>query len=293
MFRTGGVDGESDKFDIERAYKLFRYRTHLSESYYTSKPRTVRHHRYSVIAAAALAFIIIVLAAYNQGRETLLKQFGDVVVEAPFGAKTELWLPDSTHIWLNAGSRLAYSQNFGLKERKLQLSGEAFFVVNKRYHQPFDVQTKELSVRVLGTKFNFRNYEDDASASVNLLEGSVALTNKMNEQNDIITLRPKQKAVLDKRRGVIAVSAAKVHSVSEWTEGSIFFDEIPMEDIVRELNRSYNVKIRIMDEELSHTCFYASFNQREQSIDKVLEIFKATHQISYRMQGDEILLYKR
>ena len=70
-------------------------------------------------------------------------------MEAPLGAKTKLILPDSTLVWLNAGSKIVYSQGFGVKDRHLRLNGEAYFEVRKNEKLPFDVMTKELNVKVL------------------------------------------------------------------------------------------------------------------------------------------------
>ena len=187
---------------------------------------------------------------------------------------------------------MSYAQDFGINERSLNLSGEAYFEVTRNEEIPFKVHTEELDVKVLGTKFNFRNYEDDMAASVNLMEGKVALDNLMDAKQTLTYLKPLEKAVLNKQTGRLEVSRSRVRDAIEWTHDNLFFDELPLEDIVRELNRSYDVRIRIADESLKHVPFYATFNRKEQSISKVLGILTATHQIYYTEEGDEILLYK-
>lgn len=114
------------------------------------------------------------------------------------GARTKMHLPDGTAVWLNAGSKLSYSQGFGIDNRDVRLEGESYFEVSRNENLPFCVKTKEVKVRVLGTKFNFRNYQDDNEAVVNLLEGKVSLMNglrKMSEQY----LAPGECMTLDKQ----------------------------------------------------------------------------------------------
>lgn len=275
---------ESHSFDADRAFDKFRQRTLMKRS---------SHFRLSAIWYR-VAVVALVLAAcgisYWQGGSRIQNKFTDIVVEAPLGSKSKLLLPDGSLVWLNAGSRITYSQGFGVNDRHLHLNGEAYFEVTKNESLPFDVQTRELGVMVLGTKFNFRNYEDDEEVTVNLLEGKVRLANNLKKQ-DVSYLSPSEKVTLNKRTGKMTIARAKSASAKEWTNNGLFFDEMPLVDIVKELNRSYNVKIRIVDDQLSHCRFYASFDRRKQDIQDVLDILTATNLLRYKMEGDSILLY--
>lgn len=105
-------------------------------------------------------------------------------MEAPLGSRTKLTLPDGTLVWLNAGSRITYSQGFGVGNRKIELIGEGYFEVKRNEEVPFLVKTNSLLVKVLGTKFNFRDYPDDAEAIVSLSEGKVALNNLLKKEKE-------------------------------------------------------------------------------------------------------------
>jgi len=164
--------------------------------------------------------------------------------------------------------------------------------VRKNEKLPFDVMTKELNVKVLGTKFNFRNYDEDEEVTVNLLEGKVQLENYVKKMG-VNYLSPSEKVTLNKLTGEMIISRAEVKNAKEWTNGGLFFDEMPLSDIVKELNRSYNVKIHIADEQLTHNRFYALFNRKEQTIYNVLDIITATNQVRYKVEGDSILLYAK
>ena len=211
-------------------------------------------------------------------------------MEAPLGAKTKLILPDSTLVWLNAGSKIVYSQGFGVKDRHLRLNGEAYFEVRKNEKLPFDVMTKELNVKVLGTKFNFRNYDEDEEVTVNLLEGKVQLENYVKKMG-INYLSPSEKVTLNKLTGEMIISRAEVKNAKEWTNDGLFFDEMPLSDIVKELNRSYNVKIHIANDSLKTFRFYGNFVRREQNIQEVLEALASTEKMQYKIEERNITIY--
>ena len=226
------------------------------------------------------------------GTEQVKKQFAEMVVEAPLGSKTRLYLPDGTLVWLNAGSTITYSQGFGVEERKLKLSGEGYFEVTRNKQLPFEITTKELQLRVLGTKFNFRNYPEDEEVSVSLLEGKVSLRNYL--KNDALCyLEPDQKAILNKKNGKLMVSASEARYTAEWTNGFLFFDEELLPDIIKELERSYNVKIYIEDESLKTFRFYGNFVRKEQTIQEILEMLASTGKLEYKIEGKTVRLSSR
>lgn len=167
---------------------------------------------------------------------------------------------------------MSYAQDFGINERSLNLSGEAYFEVTRNEEIPFKVHTEELDVKVLGTKFNFRNYKDDLEAKVCLLEGKVALNTRQKET----VLHPDQQALLDKKTGKLSVSGTKAAYSAEWTNDRLYFDEVLLSDIIKELERSYDVKITVADDTLNTIRFYGNFRKREQSIQEIMNVLSST-----------------
>lgn len=276
---------DSHVYDTEKAFGTFHSRTRWKRSVRFHAP-TVWYH------VAAVAFILIASAlSYWQGEARLRNRFADIVMEAPLGSKSKLVLPDGSLVWLNAGSKIVYSQGFGVSDRHLELSGEAYFEVSKNEKLPFDVHTKELDVTVLGTKFNFRNYDEDEEVVVNLLEGRVRVDN--NDVRNIETryLSPLEKVVLNKLTGEMKISKAKVANANAWMNDRLFFDEISLADISKELERSYDVKISIRGEHLEDLRFYGIFNKREQTIQEVLDIITDTGKLRYKEEVDSIILF--
>lgn len=241
-------------------------------------------------AAGVALLCLISYFSYWKGADGVKEGFADIVVEAPLGSRTKLSLPDGTLVWLNAGSRMTYSQGFGVENRKVELSGEGYFEVKRNEEVPFLVKTSSLQVKVLGTKFNFRDYPDDAEAIVSLSEGKVALSNLLKKEKDAF-LSPDERVVLNKKNGSMQVEASTVSNALEWTNGYLFFDEELLPDVAKELERSYNVKIRIVGDSLKTFRFYGNFVRREQSIREVLEVLAATRKIRYTMEGRNITLY--
>ena len=288
-FSTIGANEET-RYDKETAFQRF-----LSKSQVVAEKKVIKKyplHKYMYAAAAIALLCLISFASYWSGSEQVKKQFAEMVIEAPLGSKTKLYLPDGTLVWLNAGSKITYSQGFGVAERKLQLAGEGYFEVTKNEQLPFEIKTKELELRVLGTKFNFRNYPEDEEISVSLLEGKVRLTNYL-KNNDLCYLEPDQKAILNKKDGQLKVSPAEVRYAAEWTNDYLFFDEELLPDIIKELERSYNVKIYIKDESLKTFRFYGNFLRKEQTIQEILDMLASTGKLEYKVNGKDIQLYTK
>lgn len=132
-----------------------------------------------------------------------------------------------------------------------------------------------MDVQVLGTKFNFRNFEDDSESMITLLEGKVAVDNKIR-RNEHFVLMPNQRVVMDKRSGKAIVQKIEPQTVTSWTQGILSFDLEKLSDIVREMGRTYNVEIEIEDDTLNQLRFYGDFVRLDQSIEDVLSIMAST-----------------
>ena len=156
---------ERTRYDADRAFETFRKRVAASTAQKQSK-KVIGWKTIYKYAAAVLVVGLISFFSYRQGEGNLQNALTQVEVEAPLGAQARLRLPDGTLVVLNAGSRLVYPQDFGVDNREVELSGEGYFEVERNEKLPFHVQTPSLSVRVLGTKFNFRDYPNDEEAVV-------------------------------------------------------------------------------------------------------------------------------
>lgn len=286
LWVSSAVADDTQQYDVDQAFERFRKRTGLDQS---GRQSYKWYRTWSVAAVAIVLLGLITVTAYWQGSRQIQSNFSDIVVEAPLGSKTKLTLPDGSTVWLNAGSKMVYSQGFGVSDRRLAFQGEGYFEVEKNDEMPFLVQTHDVNVTVVGTKFNFRNYPEDEEAVVELLEGKVALENQLKEES-VRYLSPNEKMVLHKATGKMDITSAKVKEATLWTENILLFDEDLLPDIIRKLERSYHVQIEIESEALKQTRFYGQFNQLEQNIYDVLDMLSETGKLKYREEGKVIYL---
>lgn len=287
LWVSSAVADDTQQYDVDQAFERFRKRTGLDQS---GKQSYKWYRTWSVAAVAIVLLGLITVTAYWQGSRQIQSNFSDIVVEAPLGSKTKLTLPDGSTVWLNAGSKMVYSQGFGVSDRRLAFQGEGYFEVEKNDEMPFLVQTHDVNVTVVGTKFNFRNYPEDEEAVVELLEGKVALENQLKEEA-VRYLSPNEKMVLHKATGEMDITSAKVKEATLWTENILLFDEDLLPDIVRKLERSYHVRIEIENEDLKQARFYGQFNQLEQNIYEVLDMLVETGRLEYQ-EKDKVIYLK-
>lgn len=236
-------------------------------------------------------------ASVSQHENTLLYEAGENQKElvfnqltVPFGKKFEVVLSDGTHVFLNSGTKLRYPVNFLQSQpRDVYLDGEAYFDVNKDSLNPFTVITDDMNTRVYGTSFNVSSYKNDGNTSTVLVEGSVGvyLSKNINGEGPIV-LEPGQQAsfVIDE----VEVTNVDVRKYKAWTEGKLYFVEDRFDIILKELQRHFNVTIYNEYEQLNTIKFTGTFE--DESLDKILSVFKEHTAFDYEVQGDKIAIHK-
>jgi len=159
-------------------------------------------------------------------------------IETPRGGQYQVTLPDGTKVSLNAASSLTYPASFAtLKERRVELKGEAYFEVAKDKKHPFLVKTENQEIEVLGTHFNINSYTDEPMAKTTLIEGSVLVKASDTEQ----ILKPGYQAI--NSMGGLRVVEANVDEVLAWKNGYFMFDNEGIESVMRKISRWYNVDV--------------------------------------------------
>lgn len=209
----------------------------------------------------------------------------------PYGKRFELLLSDGTKVHLNAGTSLKYPIQFleGMI-RQVFITGEAYFEVEKDTVHPFIVNTSDMNVKVLGTQFNIQAYPEDDVAQVVLVEGLVSLydNSKKNKLKEKTLLKPNQKAIFDKKNNDIKIDPAITSIYTSWLNGEIVFRDMPFENIVKKLERHYNVTIITNNSKLSKKVFNANFGAV--TLEKVLGELKEVYGISYTIDNKIITI---
>lgn len=200
-------------------------------------------------------------------------------IETPVGGQYELQLPDGTRVWLNAASSLKYPASFSsLKQRSVELTGEAYFEVAKDKTKPFLVKSKGQEVEVLGTHFEVNAYPDEQSIRTTLIEGSV----KLNGQ---LTLKPGQQSVLND--GKFNVKEVNANDAADWKNGEFVFNNEPLTSILKKAARWYGVEI-VYTNELARIPTFTGSVSRSENISSVLNMLEETSNVRFSIAGKQI-----
>jgi transmembrane sensor len=207
-------------------------------------------------------------------------------ISTPRGGKYQINLPDGTQVWLNAASSVRFPASFnGLTNRKVELSGEAYFEVAKDANKPFIVVTEKQETQVLGTHFNISSYEDEGQTKTTLLEGSIRVSDKANKN---IILKPGQQSTL--KEGNIDIRNVDENDAVAWKMGFFSFNDENLESIMRKISRWYDVDIHYQDT-FSKTSFLGTIS-RSKNITSVLKILEKSGEIHFKIEGRRITVMR-
>ena len=228
---------------------------------------------------------------------------------------TKIVLPDGSQVWLNAGSNLDYNNSvFNKNLREVTLNGEAYFDVTKNAGKPFIIHTKKMDVKVIGTAFNVRSYNDEKTFEASLIRGSIEVTLKDRKDLKII-LKPNQKISIPTDEAETAVSKpGKVPLIKNarsippilvndlkpnptfniigeiaWTQNKLFFDDETLENIGLKMERWFGKKVTIANESLKNVHYTG--NYENETLEEVLLSLKLSKLFHYRMGNDNVVIY--
>lgn len=206
----------------------------------------------------------------------------------PTGGEYRLILSDGTIVYMNSESRLKYPVKFVGDERIVELEGEAYFEVVRDEEHPFVVCTNQLNVKVLGTGFNVMAYKQDSRTEVTLVNG------KVNVRNGNISeiLVPSQQFVMDYGSREYQVRSVNVSTYVDWKSGILNFDAMPLEELGDKLGRWYGMKFFFSKESLKQLKFSGAF-KKYNDIDYILGLIEATTNVSFKINGDVVVVNEK
>ena len=206
----------------------------------------------------------------------------------PRGGEFKVTLEDGTEVWLNADSRLRYPESFEGDERRVEVTGEAYFKVAKNAEKPFYVVSGGQEVRVLGTEFNVHAYNDEADVFTTLVEGSISLRPVNGNKSELI-LTPGKQAQYNKDNYSAHVVNVDTEVVTSWRSGTFVFENQTLEQIMRTLSRWYDFEYEFADQKIASTVFMGSI-PRYGSFAEVVEIFKKLGGIQLHQRGRRVVI---
>jgi ferric-dicitrate binding protein FerR (iron transport regulator) len=242
-----------------------------------------------------IAAAVILVALSSSGSIYLYERannYGEpanwIETSTPLGGQTRLLLPDGSVVWVNAKSELKYSSRFGITDRNLYLSGEAYFEVNKNEKLPFSVQAGNLGIIATGTRFNVRSYLNDNKSEVDLLEGGIDVF----VADNCYSLIPDEKIIYGKTSALAVVEKTDAYRAAQWTKGKLSFYQASIPEIYKMLERHFNVRIQIDSEELKEEYFLGSINL-EMSLSEILSYLDVDKKYKIEVRNNIIIVRKR
>ncbi len=238
--------------------------------------------------------------------------YNEIIV--PKGQKSQITLSDSTKIWLNGNSVLRYPSQFATGRRDVELEGEAYLEVAKDKERPFFVKTSELTIKVLGTKFNIKAYQGDKTIETTLIEGAVKiLPTKSTMRLQETLLKPNEKATFDREgKSLILVDLAfsgerkqievnqlqtkksieaEVEPIISWKDDKLIFNDETLVEIALKMERWFGVDVKFdsSNKKLNSYRYTGKFVYNE-SIERVMEVISVTTPLYYEINQNTLII---
>lgn len=202
----------------------------------------------------------------------------------------EFTLPDGSRVWLNEESRLAYDADFSGSVREVTLSGEAFFEVEKDSLRPFRVGMGGLEIEVLGTSFDAIGYAADPARQVILKNGSVSISGEGLSRP--VRLCPDQKFTQDVLQGGFTVEQVDARNYCQWFEERLVFYNMPLTDIMVNLERKYHVEI-VLSSSLPADRPGCLLVVQHEPLEDIMEVISRLMPVRYQIDGDRVFVTSR
>ena len=201
------------------------------------------------------------------------------------GVKSAIILPDGTNVKLNSDTKITFPNIFVGKTREIHLSGEAFFdVVTDTLHPLVVTTDKNLIVKVTGTKFNIKSYPNDNSEEATLYEGKISLISKGNTYN----MLPANQLIITANKKPVMVGSPKMDNIKAWTEGRLVFDDTPLPEVIKMLERWHGVSFVVTDNSVLNKTITGTFSS--ESIHQIMHMLNLCASVNYQIEDNTIIL---
>lgn len=297
-----------EKIDVEKAWKEIQHQLNKSNS---AQKRTGLNWL-KVAAVFVLAFISGGIVHYflSQKPEPTEPPL-QVEYVAPLGSRSFIKMPDGSKIWLNAGTTLSYKNTFGMDNREVSLSGEAFFEIEKNPLIPFIVQTSDINITALGTKFNVKAYEEEKTIETMLVEGSIKLEGNHFKLAEEIILKEKEKAIFTKKEQTInlteqhslpkekiaeikpkselrIITSVEPDPVISWKDERWVINNEKLGSLSKKLERRFAVNFIFDNDLLKEYAFGGTLE--DETLEQVLDAICSSSPVKYLIEGKSVYI---
>ncbi|MGE8426980.1 MAG: FecR family protein [Sphingobacterium sp.] len=244
-----------------------------------------RKHNW-LMYAACIAFFILSTLSIIWLQQFSKKEATPIIYRAAFGKQQKVRLKDSSTVLLFPGSSLKVAADFNQADRKVSLSGRAYFQVTHNSQKPFEVQTERLTTKVLGTSFEVNAGRSDHQQTITLHTGKV---NIRYGERMIANLHPNQQLTYDQMTHLFKITKVNATQALSWINGELSYDQVQLQQICLDLEKWYNVRIEIKNRHLADKKISTSF--KNTPIQEVLDIISVATGMSYSIKGNLITIY--
>ncbi|MDR0699921.1 MAG: DUF4974 domain-containing protein [Tannerella sp.] len=308
------------KYDADKAWRNMKRFLNKTSSHGRLRRMMTRAYRYAAIFVLAFTCGVAAMHFYDaqKTQEEVETELFYTEYTVPYGSKSMVTLPDSSSIWLNAGSKLRYSSAFNKSEREVFIEGEAYFKVARNEQKPFFVKSSAVTLKVLGTSFNIKAYPEEDYVETTVESGSVQilrnvegrLTDKLVltasqkatvikssgtddlQISDLTTtpLSPAQKNILPEKtaKNTIVTKNVTTELYTSWKDVRWLIKQEPLGSLAVKLERRYNIHISFEDESLKNISFSGTL--RDETLEQVLEAVKLSAPVNYTIQKNTVKL---
>ncbi|MDR8394625.1 FecR domain-containing protein [Aliifodinibius sp. S!AR15-10] len=280
--------------NVEHAWEQFQEENMERPKTYPIDHRSHQHtSALPYLFRAAAAVLVILLAGYfaqsylansnaKEPQEFYVMQ--DLVTDR--GEKASVTFSDGTQVILNAASSLRFPKKFDGAKREVYLNGEAYFKVTHNQESPFIVHTKNADIKVLGTEFNVQGWEEDTNVDVTVSEGKVSVQTVNSNNTQEAILARGEYARVEEQSGLAPVERVKIENHLLWTQGGMHFNNVPLKQVFRHLERKFDVQITVPDKDILDVPYTGTFRQAE--LDEIIYVLSASIEMDYERNGSLI-----
>ncbi len=204
-------------------------------------------------------------------------------LQTPRGGQYQITLSDGSKVWLNAASSMRYPVTFAKDDRRVEISGEAYFEIAKDPSRPFVVRINQMEVQVLGTSFNINGYQDEASIRTTLLEGNI----RIHAPGEVKQITPGQQAIYLTGEKLMITNDVNLDETVAWKDGHFQFDNSEIQSVMRQLSRWYDMDVRYQGQVKKH---FIGGISRHVNLSKVLSMLEQTGEVSFEVDGHTIIV---
>lgn len=277
--------------------------------------KRVVNMRFNLIRIAAMVVLAFILGgtvsyfAFQRKPVYTTETFCEVT--APLGSTSQILLPDNSSVWLNAGSKIRYSTDFNKTNRFLKLEGEGYFKVAKNQDIPFVVDAFGFEVKAIGTEFNVKAYEEEATIETTMVEGKVSLHHATENIMEGVYLIPNQKATFFKEEKDITIEVLKKieekrelnyipehrlviapridpKALISWKENRLIIEREQLSTLTDILSRKYDFSFEFKSDDIKHFVFSGTLE--DETLQQVMDVIKLSSPIDYTIVGKTVFI---